>query len=109
MKRAEDYAQVGRTLSGAVLSAAVFEGVDTPWLTPAELGAMGFRHVSFPATLIFRAVGNMRDTLTALRRHADGSAPLVPMAGATEQRQAPDLATGLAGWRRIETAGIPPA
>ncbi len=107
LKREEEYARVGRTLQGALLSAAVFEGVDTPWLKPATLGALGFSHVSFPATLIFRAVGVMRDTLAALRQHAEGSGALAPAADSRQSRMALDDALDSSRWQQIETAFAP--
>ncbi|MEP7063071.1 MAG: isocitrate lyase/PEP mutase family protein [Betaproteobacteria bacterium] len=107
LKAETEYARVGRELAGATLSAAVFEGVDTPWLTPAALGAMGYSHVSFPASLIFRAVGVMRDTLAALRRHADGSATMAPAIDSRQNRIALDDALDLARWQRVE-ADFPP-
>lgn len=102
LRREEEYARVGRELAGATLSAAVFEGVGTPWLTPAALGAMGFRHVSFPATLLFRAVGTMRDTLAALRRHAQGTQAMQPAADAGASRATLDNALDVARWQAIE-------
>lgn len=103
LRREEDYRRVGAALKGAYLSAAMFEGGDTPWLSPAELGAMGFTQVSYPASLILRVVQALRDGLSALRRHADGTEPLAPMSHGAELRQVLDRATDLAGWRAIET------
>jgi 2-methylisocitrate lyase-like PEP mutase family enzyme len=102
LRTAPEYERVGRELAGATLSAAVFEGVDTPWLSPAELGAMGFSHVSFPASLIFRAVGVMHQTLASLRRYADGREAMMPAADGRECRAILDEALDLARWRRIE-------
>lgn len=102
LRRDEDYRRVGAALKGAYLSAAMFEGGDTPWLSPAELGAMGFTQVSYPASLILRVVQALRDGLSALRRHADGVEPLSPMTQGAELRQALDQATDLAAWRAIE-------
>ena len=102
LKTVEEHERVGRQLNGAILSAAVFEGVDTPWISPAMLGAMGFRHVSFPASLIFRAVGVMQATLASLRRHADGVETMSPAADSRQSRQALDAALDLARWLRIE-------
>jgi 2-methylisocitrate lyase-like PEP mutase family enzyme len=102
------FERVARALPGARLSAAIFEGVGTPWLTPAELGAMGYRHVSFPATLMFRAVATMRDTLAALRAHATGAAPLQPAANAAESRRTLDDALDLDRWRHIEAQAASP-
>src|SRR5690606_35468958 len=67
----DDYVRIGRTLSGTFLSAAMFEGGDTPWLTPTALGEMGFGHVSFPASLILRVVAAMESALGEIRAHAD--------------------------------------
>jgi 2-methylisocitrate lyase-like PEP mutase family enzyme len=97
-----DYRRVGAALRGSFLSAAMFEGGDTPWLSPAELGAMGFTQVSYPASLILRVVQALREGLAALRRHADGTEALRPLADGGELRQALDRATDLAGWRAIE-------
>ncbi|HTK00091.1 MAG TPA: isocitrate lyase/PEP mutase family protein [Bordetella sp.] len=106
LRSEEDYRRVGAALKGAYLSAAMFEGGDTPWLTPAELGAMGFTQVSYPASLILRVVQALRDGLSSLRRHADGTESLAPMAHGADLRQVLDRATDLAGWRAIE-AGQP--
>jgi 2-methylisocitrate lyase-like PEP mutase family enzyme len=104
LRSEEDYQRVGAALKGAYLSAAMFEGGDTPWLTPAELGAMGFTQVSYPASLILRVVQALRDGLSSLRRHADGTGSLAPMAHGADLRQVLDRATDLAGWRAIEAA-----
>ena len=97
-----DYRCVGETFRGSFMSAAMFEGGDTPWLTPRTLGEMGFSQVSFPVSLILRSVAALRGGLAALRRHADGTEPLVPFAEAGNARSALDQAVDLTGWRRIE-------
>jgi 2-methylisocitrate lyase-like PEP mutase family enzyme len=97
-----DHERVGRELRGTFLSAAMFEGGDTPWLTPKVLGQMGFAQVSYPATLVFRMVATLRATLADLRRHALGQGLLAPLADAPDARRALDEALGLEGWRRIE-------
>ncbi len=74
LRTEEDYRRVGAAFRGSYCSAAMFEGGDTPWLSPAELGDMGFMQVSYPASLIFRVVAALRDGLEALRKHADGTA-----------------------------------
>lgn len=102
LRRREEYERVGRTLRGAVLSAAMFEGADTPWISPAELGAMGFRHVSFPVSILFRSVNAMRAALSDLRQHATGQKPLEPLVDAPQVRTALDDAVDLARWREIE-------
>lgn len=100
-----DYRRVGAAFKGAFLSAAMFEGGDTPWLSPADLGAMGFTQVSYPSSLLLRAVGALQDGLSALRRHADGVEALTPFAQAVPARDGLDRAVKLSGWRAIETAG----
>jgi 2-methylisocitrate lyase-like PEP mutase family enzyme len=97
-----DYVRVGAAFKGAFLSAAMFEGGDTPWLAPGDLGAMGYSQVSFPASLIFRVTSVIRDGLAAIRRHADGVEPLTPMADATAAKATLDKAVGLERWREIE-------
>jgi 2-methylisocitrate lyase-like PEP mutase family enzyme len=104
LRTEEDYRRVGAAFRGVYCSAAMFEGGDTPWLSPAELGGMGFMQVSYPASLIFRAVAAMHDGLAALRRHADGSEAMRPMANGAEVRAVLDQAVDLARWRAIEAA-----
>jgi 2-methylisocitrate lyase-like PEP mutase family enzyme len=104
LRTEEDYRRVGAAFKGSYLCAAMFEGGDTPWLAPADLGAMGFTQVSFPASLLFRIVGAMRDGLAAIRRHADGIEPLSKMADAASARATLDKAVDLQRWRAIETA-----
>jgi len=103
LKTEDEYARVGRELKGATLSAAVFEGVGTPWLTPRTLGEMGYAHVSFPASVVFRIVGTMAETLAALRRHAQGTEPMSPSATSAENRRLLDEALTVAAWQSIET------
>jgi 2-methylisocitrate lyase-like PEP mutase family enzyme len=103
LRTPDEYQRVARELEGAILSAAVFEGVDTPWLTPAALGEMGYAHVSFPASLVFRIVGTMHDTLTALRRHATGAEAMSPAADSRRNRGVLDGALDVAGWQSIES------
>ena len=97
-----DYRRVGAAFRGAFLSAAMFEGGDTPWLSPADLGSMGFTQVSFPSSLVLRVVAAMQDGLAALLAHADGSRPLHPFEQAPTARAALDRAVDLARWRSIE-------
>jgi 2-methylisocitrate lyase-like PEP mutase family enzyme len=104
LRTTEDYERVGGALAGAVLSAAIFEGSGTPWITPQQLGALGFRHVSFPVTVLFRCVAAIRNALLDLRRYAEGGAAMSPMPDAASAREILDAAIGLAGWQQIETA-----
>lgn len=105
LRSEDDYRRVGAAFRGVYCSAAMFEGGDTPWFTPAELGAMGFMQVSYPASLIFRVTAAMSDGLAALRRHADGTEALKPMQNGAAVRATLDQAVDLARWRAVETAG----
>ncbi|HEX2117329.1 MAG TPA: isocitrate lyase/PEP mutase family protein [Alphaproteobacteria bacterium] len=104
LRTEEDFARVGRALKGApFLSAAMFEGSGTPWLPPKALGEMGFTQVSFPVSLIFRAVAAMTDALANLRRYAEGAATMPPLANVVAVREALDEAVDLKRWRSIES------
>ncbi len=104
-----DYVRVGSAFRGAFLSAAMFEAGGTPWLSPRDLGGMGFSQISYPVSLIFRAVAAMRDGLEQLKAHADGSAFLKPLPDGAAVRATLDEAVDLARWRKIESDfGTPP-
>jgi 2-methylisocitrate lyase-like PEP mutase family enzyme len=102
LKAIEDYARVGQELRGARLSAALFETPGMPWPTPGELGALGYAHVSYPATLMFRAAATMAATLAALRRHAAGEAPMSQDAGASAAPALLDEALDVARWQALD-------
>jgi 2-methylisocitrate lyase-like PEP mutase family enzyme len=110
LRTPEDYERVGRALNGAMLLAAMFEGGGTPWISPPELGRMGFRAVSFPVSVIFRAVAAMHEALANLRDFADGKRPMTPMKDAAGTRAILDDAVELKRWRDIEArfSGQPP-
>jgi 2-methylisocitrate lyase-like PEP mutase family enzyme len=102
LKSMSEYERVGRTLRGALLSASIFETPGMPWPTPAALAELGFGHVSYPASLIFRITAAMSAVLGQLRRHADGDVAMVPDPRAGEVRQVLDDALELERWQRIE-------
>jgi 2-methylisocitrate lyase-like PEP mutase family enzyme len=106
LRTEDDYRRVGAAFRGAYCSAAMFEGGDTPWFSPAELGDMGFTQVSYPASLIFRVVAAIHDGLAALRRHADGTEALKPLANGAAIRATLDQAVDLARRRAIEAAQL---
>ena len=108
LKTIEDYERVGRTLRGVRLSAALFETPGMPWPTPAELGTLGFAHVSYPASLMFRIANTMADALGALRAHAEGRAGMKQDPSAVEARRRLDEALQLERWQGIERA-FPPS
>ena len=68
----------------------------------AELGALGYAHVSYPATLMFRAAATMAATLAALRRHAEGEAPMTQDGGAGAARALLDEALDVARWQALD-------
>jgi len=102
IRRIEDYKRAGNVLKGAFLSAALFEGGATPWLTPAELGEMGYAHVSFPFTVIGHAAAAMRTALASLRACALGKSSPPAFDGAAQTKGLLDEALDVAGWRRLE-------
>ena len=108
IKSMADYERVGRELRGIKLSAAVFETAGMPWPSPAELGQLGFAHVSYPATLLFRIAATMRDALATLRKHATGAEPMIPDRDADASRGILDDALELARWQAIEAAAANP-
>jgi 2-methylisocitrate lyase-like PEP mutase family enzyme len=102
LKAMEDYERVGRELRGARLSAAIFETPGMPWPAPAELGELGFAHVSYPASLIFRVAATIADALAQLRAHAEGRAPMKQDPAAGQARPLLDEALELDRWQHIE-------
>ena len=102
LKTMADYQRVGRELRGARLSAAIFETSGMPWLAPAELGALGFSHISYPASLLFRITTTMHSALATLRQHATGVEPMMPDPSADVARRILDDALDLARWKAIE-------
>jgi len=106
IKTMADYERVGRELHGVRLSAAVFENAGMPWPSPAELGALGFSHVSYPTTLLFRIAATMHDALATLRRHVTGVAPMAPDRTADDAKRILDDALELARWQAIEAGAL---
>ena len=102
LKVMEDYERVGRELRGVRLSAAIFETPGMPWPKPSELGDLGFAHVSYPASLIFRVTATIADALAQLRAHAEGRASMKqdPVVGAARVRL--DDALELDRWQKLE-------
>jgi 2-methylisocitrate lyase-like PEP mutase family enzyme len=103
IKSIPDYERVGRELRGALLSASIFETPGMPWPSPKELGELGYGHVSYPASLIFRIVRTMSETLAQLRAHGEGQSVMTPDPRAGDARQILDDALQLAEWQRFES------
>jgi 2-methylisocitrate lyase-like PEP mutase family enzyme len=102
LRTIEDYERVGRELRGARLSAALFETPGMPWPTPAQLGDLGFAHVSYPASLLFRVTATIADALAQLRAHAEGRATMKQDPAAAAARPTLDQALELEKWQEIE-------
>ena len=77
-----------------------------PWPSPAELRELGFAHVSYPATLVFRIVATMHSALAALRKHAIGIEAMTPDRAADDSRRILDDALELERWQAIERSAI---
>ena len=108
VKSLDDYARIGRELGGVALSAALFETPGMPWPTPAQLGELGFAHVSYPASLMFRVATAMSDALAALRAHADGRANMAQDTRAADARAMLDDAVELKRWQDVERGSAHP-
>ncbi len=109
LRTEEEYARAGRALGSALQAAAMFEGGDTPWLSPATLGEMGYGLVTFPASLIFRATAAMAGFLAELRAYGEGRSAVSPMAGYAGARAVLDEAVEVAKWRAVERRFAPAA
>jgi len=105
LKSMQDYERVGKELRGARLSAAIFETPGMPWPTPRELGELGYAHVSYPATLLFRITAVVGEALRALRDHANGSRSMNQQSGADNARAVLDDALELGRWKAMEAEG----
>lgn len=102
LRTPEDLERVGRAFRGAALLAAMFEGMDTPWISPAELGQMGYVQVSYPVTLMLRIVDVVEKTLGELRAFSIGAREMQPLSSAFAIRASLDAAVELPRWQAIE-------
>lgn len=107
LRSADELGRVGEEFRGALLLAAMFEGMDTPWLAPAELGRMGFSQITYPVSLVFRAVDAMSEGLRQLRAFGLGQGSMEPLQG-NEARKLLDEAVHLARWQEIESRHVLP-
>jgi 2-methylisocitrate lyase-like PEP mutase family enzyme len=74
LKTVADYEKVGAAFKGQWNCAAIFQGGTTPFLSPAELHAMGFSQVAYPNLLIGRVAKAVETGLARLRDFAGGKA-----------------------------------
>ncbi len=66
-KSEKEIEQIGKAFKGTPQMTNMFEGDDeTPWLTPKELGRVGFSMILYPTTLLFRVVRALERALTDL-------------------------------------------
>ena len=68
----DELEQVGRALEGVPVMANLVEGGDTPFLSPAELEALGFKIAAYPLTLLEVAARSIERALAGM---ADGRHP----------------------------------
>ena len=80
----EELRRIGETFKGAVLLANMVEGGRTPYLSNAELAALGFKIALFPATALLTAAGAMKLCYAHLKAHGIGAGgnagPMLPFA-----------------------------
>ena len=91
----EELERVARAFDVPQLANMLEDG-DTPMLSPAELGELGFAMVAYPTSLIFRIAGTMQAALGAMR---DGTLTAsLPALGFDEFKRI----VGLDEWAAIE-------
>jgi len=67
-KTIEDLEKIGTALKGIPLATSVLEnGGKTPWLSPKDLGDMGYSMILYPTTVIFQVVSTIQKALTNLK------------------------------------------
>lgn len=68
-KTVEDLEKIGKAFKGVPLATSILEdGGKTPWLSPVELGGMGFSMILYPTTIIFQAVYAIQRALHHLKQ-----------------------------------------
>lgn len=101
LRTEQDYETVGRCFDGTLLLAAMFEGGDTPWITPRVLGEMGYKQVSFPVSVLLRVVKAIQQGL-AFIQSIDGQPVQVPkLEDAQETIGSLNEAVNLKRWDQI--------
>src|SRR5262245_28283796 len=102
LKTPEDYVRVGKAFKGSWNCAAIFEAAATPWLTPAELFAMGFSQVAYPNILIGRVAKAMEQGLHRLDQLAAGKDGAFKNGEQEMALQSLAEAVGLQKWNEVE-------
>jgi 2-methylisocitrate lyase-like PEP mutase family enzyme len=68
-KTLEDMAKIGKELKGVPLATSILEnGGKTPWLSPKELGDMGYAMILYPTTVIFQVAHTIQKALNNLKQ-----------------------------------------
>lgn len=68
-KTTEDIDKIGRAFKGLPLATSILEnGGKTPWLSPDDLGQMGYQMILYPTTVIFRVVDTIQKALRNLKQ-----------------------------------------
>ena len=79
----EELRRVAETFKGAALLANMVEGGRTPYLSTAELAALGFKIAIFPVSALLTAAAAAKSCYQQLKQHGSGkgsSAPMLPFA-----------------------------
>lgn len=67
-KTVEQLERIGKELKGVPLATSVLEnGGKTPWLSPKELGNMGYTMILYPTTVIFQVARTIQHALNNLK------------------------------------------
>lgn len=67
-KTIEDLEKIGKELNDVPLATSILEnGGKTPWLSPKDLGDMGYSMILYPTTVIFQVVHTIQKALTNLK------------------------------------------
>jgi 2-methylisocitrate lyase-like PEP mutase family enzyme len=68
-KTAEDLEKIGKEFKGVPLATSILEeGGKTPWLSPKELGSLGYNMILYPTTIIFQVVHTIQRALEHLKQ-----------------------------------------
>lgn len=102
IRTVDELARVGKSFSGAYQMVGMFEAGKTPWLPPADLHAMGYSQVVYPAAVMLRMVHAIETALADLKSFADGKRPLTPFSEQAATRAALQEALGYADWQAFE-------
>jgi 2-methylisocitrate lyase-like PEP mutase family enzyme len=96
-KSVKELEQIGKALPGVPQMTNMFEGdKETPWVTPKELGKLGFSMILYPTTLLFRVVRCLERALADLK-----AGKKMPEKEGVDMSEYEDI-VGLAHWAEIE-------